>query len=169
MHDSLIEAGNDGPHVDERRYADLLRLTSTGTFVMGLWNVIKIFMNMFSDIGDELLPEGVPVAVSVFGDAIILGFFFVVAISFRYFIWRSAGKEVSDGKKRYGYIVCAIVLMAYGVYAIVSFIRKVIDNDFTGFDITKFVFDFTSMIFLSELLYSAFKLREVRKELAESA
>ena len=169
MHGSLVEARNDGPHVDERRYAYLLKLTSTGTFVMGIWNVIKIFMDMFIDTEDIFLPEGVPIAISVVIDAIILGFFFILAISFRYLIWKDAGKEVSDGKERYGYIVCAIVLMIYGVYAIVSFIRSLVNNDFTGYDITKFVFDLTSMIFLSELLYSAFKLRKVRKKIAERA
>jgi hypothetical protein len=169
MHGSLVEARNDGPHVDERRYAYLLKLTSTGTFVMGIWNVIKIFMDMFIDTEDIFLPEGVPIAISVVIDAIILGFFFILAISFRYLIWKGAGKEVSDGKEWYGYIVCAIVLMIYDVYAIVSFIRSLVNNDFTGYDITKFVFDLTSMIFLSELLYSAFKLRKVRKKIAERA
>ena len=169
MHGSLVEARNERRYVDERRYAYLLKLTSTGTFVMGIWNVIKVFMGMFSDIGDELLPEGIPVAVSVFGNVIILGFFFFLAISFRYFIWKGAGKEVRDGKERYGYIVCAIILMAYGVFAIASFIRHLVNNDFTGYDITKFIFDLTSMFFLSEMLYSAFKLRKVRIEIAERA
>ena len=81
MHGSLVEARNDGPHVDERRYAYLLKLTSTGTFVMGIWNVIKIFMDMFIDTEDIFLPEGVPIAISVVIDAIILGFFFILAIS----------------------------------------------------------------------------------------
>ena len=97
MHGSLVEARNDRPHVDERRYAYLLKLTSTGTFVMGIWNVIKIFMDMFSEIGDKLLPEGVPIAFSVVSDAVLISFFFVLAMSFRLFIWKGAGKEVRDG------------------------------------------------------------------------
>ena len=167
-HDSLVKANNDGLHVDERRYASTLKLTAGGTLAMGIWSLIKAFLEMFSEMGDDLGFEGLPLFISAFGAVFVFAVFFVIAISLRYMIWKGASKEAEDGKKRNGYIVCAIVIMAYVVYAVVYFVQKVINKDADGYEITKLIFDITSFVFLCELLHSTFELRKTRKEIAEA-
>ena len=166
-HDSLVEARNDKLHVDERRCAGILKLTAGGTFVMGIWSLIKAFMEVLGEIGDEFHSNGLPYFANLFGVAIVFAVFFCIAILFRFIIWKSASKEAEDGKKRNGYIACAVFLMAYGVYSVVYFIQKAKSKDVSGYDITKLIFDLTSFVILCELLHSAFKLRKVREEIAE--
>ena len=164
---SFAAARNDKNHVDERRYAGILRLTAGGTLVMGIWSLIKAFMQMLGEIGDDLHSGELPYFISLFSAVFVFAVFFVIAISFRFIIWKSASKEAEDGKKRNGYIVCALALMAYGIYSVAYFIQKVISKDVDGYDITKLIFDMTSFVILCELLHCVFRLRKVRDEIAK--
>ena len=126
---SFIEARNDKLHVDERRYTKLLKTTAGGTLAMGIWSVIRSFMNAFEGTDEFFNVEGVQLVANIIGTMIIALLFFIAGISLRYIIWRGALKEATDGKRRYGYIVCAIVLMLYGVYAIVAFFYDLIKKN----------------------------------------
>ena len=64
---SFTEARNDKAHVDERRYAGILKLTADGTLIMGIWSLIKGYMETLSDMGSELIAGGIPVLIAIFG------------------------------------------------------------------------------------------------------
>lgn len=166
-HDSLVNPENDLSHVDERRYAAMLSLTAGGTLVMGIWSFVKTFMLSFSEIRSGVQTEGIPTVITVFGTALVFAFFFVIVIMFRFIIWKGASGEARDGKERNAYITCAVVLIAFEVYNIFSFIRRVISKDMEGHDLTTMIFDLTSLVILCELLHYAFRLRKTRKENSE--
>ena len=168
MHGSSAAARNDKLHVDERRYANTIKLTADGTLLMGIWNLLKVVINTFSDMGEQMRNGEVPYLFAVFGVTLVMAVFFVIGISFRFIIWKGARKESADGKKRNAYIICAAALLAYGVYAFALFIQKAVSGSVEASEITKLVFDLTSFIILCELLYCAIKLRKVRAELAGS-
>ena len=166
---SFIEARNDLLHIDERRYSKKLKTTASGTLVMGIWSILRTFLSTFDNLGDIFSTKGGELAAAIFGATIVFVLFFVIGISFRYMIWRGAVREAEDGKKRYWYIVCALVLVTYGIYAVGSFIYKLIDTrEIEVEGIIIFVFDLTSFILLCELLNSSFRLRKARKEMAAS-
>ena len=167
-HESLVEAGNDRLHVDERRYANTLKLTGSGTLVMGIWSLLKTFLNVFGEMGDELRAEEMPYFIAVFGVAIVFAVIFVIGISLRYIVWKGSRRESAGGRKRNGYIVCAVLLMAYGVYAFGRFIQKLAGKEIAEYDVAKLIFDITSFVILLELLISAFRLRKIRKEIADT-
>ena len=160
---SFTEARNDKGHVDERRYAGILKLTADGTLIMGIWSLIKGYMETLSDMGSELIAGGIPVLIAIFGSVFAFALFFVIGISFRYMIWRGARKEADSGRKRNGYIACAIILLAYGVYAVAYFIYQAVRKEADVQGVLKLIFDVTSFIILCELIASAFRLRKVRK------
>lgn len=151
-HESLADAKNDRLHVDERRYASLLKLTAGGTLVMGIWSMLKILMNTFT----------IPVS-----GAASFAVLFAIVIFLRYTVWTGASKEANDGKRRTDYIACTLILLAYGVFTVIRLIRDLISRAVTGQDISGFIFDLTSMILLCEVLHSAFRLRKVREGTAE--
>ena len=163
---SFAEARNDKNHVDERRYSSTLKLTARGTLVMGIWSLIKCFMGMLGEKGSELINDEVPILITIFGSVLVFSFFFIIGISFRYLVWRGACREAASGKSKNGYIVCAIILLAYGVYAVSYFIYKAVRKDVDVQDVLKLIFDVTSFVILCELIASAFGLRRVRKEIS---
>ena len=167
MYDSFAQALNDKDHVEERRRANALKLTAGGTLVMGIWSLLKIFMNVFGDM--EVSADGIPHVIAAFGVAMVFIAMFVIGISLRYMVWRGACREAADGKKRNGFIVCAFLIMIYDVYTVAGFIEDMISGNTAEYDITTLVFDITSFIILLELVVSAFKLRKVRKETAAGA
>lgn len=162
---SFAEARNDKFHVDERRYSSILKLTANGTLVMGIWNLIKCFMGMIGDMGSEIIADEVPLLIAIFGSAVVFAFFFMIGISLRYLVWRGACREASSGQSKNGYIVCAIILLAYGVYAVAYFIYQAVRKEADVQAVLKLIFDVTSFVFLCELIASAFRLRKVRKEI----
>ena len=167
-HGSCIEAKNGRDQVDERRCASMLKLTASGTLYMGIWSFLKAFMSVFGDMKAEMKEGSIPYAIAVIGVAAVFAVIFVIGISFRYLVWRGAHKEAETGQIRNGYVLCAVFLIAYGVYAIGSFICSIIGNGADGSDITKVIFDITSFAILCELLFSVFKLRKVRRGIAAS-
>ena len=162
---SFTEARNDKGHVDERRYAGILKLTADGTLIMGIWSLIKGYMETLSDMGSDLIADGIPVLIAIFGSVFAFALFFVIGISFRYMIWRGACKEADSGRKRNGYIACAIILLAYGLYEVASFIYRAVWKGTDAQDVLRLIFDATSLIIVCELIASAFRLRKVRDEL----
>ena len=162
---SFAEARNDKFHVDERRYSSILKLTATGTLIMGIWSLIKCFMGMLGEMGSELIGDEVPLLIAIFGSVFAFALFFVIGISFRYMIWRGARKEADSGRKRNGYIACAIILLAYGLYEVASFIYRAVWKGTDAQDVLRLIFDATSLIIVCELIASAFRLRIVRDEL----
>ena len=163
---SSTEARNDIDHVDERRYAGILKLTANGTLTMGIWSLIRCFMGMPGEMRSDFIADEVPVLIAIFGSVLIFALFFILGISFRFMVWRGALREAASGKKRNGYIVCAILILAYDVYAIAYFIYKVISKDADVQDVLKLIFDITSFAIVWKLISSAFRLRSVRKEIA---
>ena len=162
---SFAEARNDKDHVDERRCSSILKLTADGTLIMGIWSLIKTFMETLRDTGSELIAGGIPALIAIFGSVFVFALFFVIGISFRFMIWRGARREADSGRKRNGYIACAVILLALGLYEVTSFIYWAVWKGTDAQDVLRFIFDATSFIILCELLASAFRLRKVREEI----
>ena len=165
---SFKEAKNDKGHVDERRYAGTLKSTARGTLIMGIWSLIKSFMGMLGENASAFKASGDPALIAIFGSVVVFAVVFVIGISLRFIICRGACREAASGKKKNGYIVCAIMLLTYGVYAVAYFIYQVFSKNADAQDILKFVFDVTSFVILCELIASAYRLRKVRDELEDS-
>ena len=145
----------------------MLKLTASGTLVMGIWSLLKTFMSVFGEMGDDLRTGEMPYFIAVLGVAIVFTVMFVITISFRFIVWKGARREAEGGEKRNGYIVCAVLLMVFGVYTGGAFIREVISGEADGYDITNFILDITSFIILLQLLICTFRLRKVRKDIAD--
>ena len=171
---SLVAANNDSLHVDERRYSNMLRVTANGILYMGIWTFIKLCMRMLDEIRgeiSEMYEPGNMVAVIIAGAVVTLllfALFLFVDLFFRFIVWKGAQREALSGKKSNAFVVCAIVLMLYGAYAIGSFFYFLFKRSgIEGDDVIKFVFDLTSFVLLWSMLSSSFKLRKIRFKIDE--
>lgn len=169
MHGSLAEARNDKNHVDERRYANLLSLTAVWTFMMGIFNLLECIMSVLGGLGDEFKTSGLVFLISVFVVVILSIVFASVQILFRYMIWKGARKEAEKGQEKNGYLAVAVLLTALGAYKTGMFIYRIFFKTVESAEVAEFLFGLMSLIVLCELLFSVFKLRKVRREMAASA
>lgn len=167
---ALFDAGNDDLHVDERRYADRLKVTANGIMYMGIWTFIKIFLNMLDETKEEMVDTIGEGTVALIAGIIVMVLLFLILLvldlALRYIVWRCAGKEATTGKKSFALIPGTIILMIYGAYAIGAFFHILItEKRVEGDDVVKLVFDVTSFILLWWILAATFKLRKTREEL----
>lgn len=171
MHSSLVAPHNDSLYIDERRYSDYLQLTADGILIMGLWSFIKGFIALMGDLSGEITESAETGLVAFIVEAVLGFFFFIILltadVSFRYVIWKNASIESQKGKRKNITVVFSIILMIYGAYIIsLFFVNVFTGRKIVGEDVISAVFDITSFLLLLNMLFSLFKLRRVRDDIA---
>lgn len=159
---------NQKNQVRLRRYQNLLILSGTGSIFFGFWTVIKSIMTFLtqSDLMNTIIGEDAndPFYVTI-------GYVFVILIllwilMLRVYIGLCARSEGYGKKKRWFYLVVAILMLAFDIYFFMGFNFN--SPVYTSvFDIiVSMIVDLTSMITLAEMIISAFIVKKLSKTTA---
>ena len=165
-----------------RRSLNSLSLCGTGAIGLGLWSVIKTIMTFFANrnyiaemISDIYTNSGVSEkevsykAVAFITYLIILAFL-VLVFSIRLYVGKCANAEAKKGKKRYLYLIIALLagfLYIYSCYLGILSIRDLtfneasLSDDINNFidQIAEFLLDLSSAGVLLALFFSAIRSR----------
>ena len=173
---------NDIDHILIRRSQNTLIVVGTGTILFSVWTVVKT-LGMIILLKDESV-AAIRKAVDESGFKlsdqslfyIVLAFTLIAMILFlavRIFIGLSAISEGRGFRRRNGYLVLAVIMISISITAIVGnfFSAKsqepllVLSNDTS---LSAHIVEFTSVVMLVELVFSAIRIRRVRKRVRQS-
>ena len=152
-----------------RKNQNTLVAIGWGVIAFGIWSVIKGVLGaaLNTENMTELSRQGTP-ALAAFW--VMLGIALLIDLLLRMYVGRSAIREGKGEKKRWGYIVFAL-LMALTSTALtavsVYFVARNGTESVVQLAATMIV-ELTSVITLLELVFSAVKVRRLSRELKEA-
>ena len=176
---------NDIDQIRIRRSQNTLIVVGTGTILFSVWTVIKtlgaffLLKNESVDVVKEAAGE-IGVALSdqqVFYIVLaVMVLFMILFLAVRTFIGRSAILEGRGLRRGNGYLILASILIILGIASLVTSIFSTGSQEslsvFSVFSnytsLSTLIIEFTSMIMLVELVYSAIRIRIVRKRVRQS-
>ena len=177
---------NDIDHILIRRSQNTLIVVGTGTILFSVWTVVKT-------LGTLILLKDEAVAVvrkTADENGIIISdqhlFYIVLAVTLialllflavRTYIGLAAISEGRGIRRRMGYLILAVIMIIFNITAvIINFVSvksqdsidslAVFSNDTS---LSAHIIEITSIIMLVELVFSAIRIRIVRKRVSQSA
>ncbi len=177
---------NDIDHILIRRSQNTLIVVGTGTILFSVWTVVKT-------LGTLILLKDEAVAVvrkTADENGIIISdqhlFYIVLAVTLialllflavRTYIGLTAISEGRGLRRRIGYLILAVIMIIFNITAvIINFVSvksqdsidslAVFSNDTS---LSAHIIEITSIIMLVELVFSAIRIRIVRKRVSQSA
>lgn len=161
---------NSENRISIRKYHNQLKVTSNGVIILGLWSIFKTFLMTVSGYEVEGLENFERTTINVVFLCIFYAILLAIDFRIRLVIWRGAREEAYGRKKNNRYLVLAFILILLSVFSIFSIIRAFItkQEDDLSLTFTSFLVEITSFVILCELVYSGFKMRRIRAEIAES-
>ena len=167
---------------ERRRSLNSLSLCGTGAIGLGLWSVIKTIMTFFanrnyiaemiSDIytNSGVSKEEVSLKAVAFITYLLISAFLVLVFSIHLYVGKCANAEAKKGKKRYLYLIIALLagfLYIYSCYLGILSIRDLTFNEASLTDdinnsiyqIAEFLLDLSSAGVLLALFFSAIRSR----------
>ena len=161
---------NSEKRISIRKYHNQLKVTSNGGIILGLWSIFKTFLMTVSGYEVEGLENFERTTINVVFLCIFYAILLAIDFRIRLVIWRGAREEAYGRKKNNRYLVLAIILIFLSVLSMVSIIWAFItkQEDDLSLTFTSFLVEITSFVILCELVYSGFKLRRIRADIAEA-
>ncbi|MBQ6438609.1 MAG: hypothetical protein IJJ06_00555 [Mogibacterium sp.] len=174
---------NDIDHILIRRSENTLIVVGTGTILFSVWTVVKTLGMLFllKDESVAAVRKAVDESGFKLSDQSIFYIVLVVTLiimilflAVRIFIGLSAISEGRGSRRRKGYLVLAVIMIITSITAaaVNLFSAKsqeplvVLSNDAS---ISAHIVEFTSVVMLVELVFSAMRIRRVRKRVSQSA
>ena len=158
--------------VNLRRYSNTLAVSGAGVIAFGLWSIVKTILLsvMHPEVvgiipdDDSLLPRGVYIAMMISFLVLLLG----IDIGFRIYVGVSARAEGNGKKKHITYLVFAVILL---ILSMLSLWTDLIFNDYDSIldFLAAILVEITSMAAVIELIYSAVRVRRLRRKLESEA
>jgi len=149
-----------------RRYQNMLIISGTGTIVFGIWSILKTIINYSADIGslihlfDDVEADGLFKVLAYVLFALIV----LTDLGLRLIIGLSARSEGLGRKRRYAYIVLAVILAVISaILFIVLLVRFVLAGNIINTVVSMFV-EGTSLFALIELIISAVMVKTLTKK-----
>ena len=156
-----------------RKHQDMLIIIGTGVIAFGVWSVIKTVLyyalsrdEMLRILKEQGLEQGYEAGVYVL---IALALAFILGL--RIYIGLSARAEGVGKRRGNGYVVLAaimtlvnfggFVLSVAGAFELELTLDNIVDLSVT------FVVELTSIATMAELVYSALRVRNLRKQIAD--
>ena len=174
---------NDIDHILIRRSQNTLIVVGTGTILFSVWTVVKT-------LGTLILLKDQAVAVvrkTADENGIIISdqhlFYIVLAVTLialllflavRTYIGLTAISEGRGLRRRIGYLILAVIMIIFNITAVVmNFVSTTSQDSHAVFSedtsLSAHIIEITSIIMLVELVFSAIRIRIVRKRVSQSA
>ena len=174
---------NDIDHILIRRSQNTLIVVGTGTILFSVWTVVKT-------LGTLILLKDEAVAVvrkTADENGIIISdqhlFYIVLAVTLialllflavRTYIGLTAISEGRGLRRRIGYLILAVIMIIFNITAVVmNFVSTTSQDSHAVFSedtsLSAHIIEITSIIMLVELVFSAIRIRIVRKRVSQSA
>ena len=174
---------NDIDHILLRRSQNTLIVVGSGTILFSVWTVVKTLGSLFL-LRDELvaflrktidesglaIPDQYIFYIELAMVLIIMALFLV----FRTFIGLSAVAEGRGFRRNNGYLILAVLLIIFNVAVMAVNFFSVHSGEAplalsNGNSLPAQIIELTSIIMLFELVFSAIRIRNVRKRVGQSA
>lgn len=173
---------NDIDHILIRRSQNTLIVVGMGTILFSVWTVVKTLGSFFL-----LKDESVAVVKKAAGESgvalsdqqvfyvvlVVMVLFLILFLAARTFVGMSAISEGRGLRRRYGYLILASIMIILNIASFVtSFFSTRSQESISVFtndtSLSALIIELTSMIMLVELVYSAIRIRKVRKRVRQS-
>ena len=174
---------NDIDHIQIRRSQNTLIVVGMGTMLFGVWTVVKTLWSFFL-----LKDESVAVIKKAAGESgaalsdqqvfyvvlVIMVLLLILYLAARTFVGMSAMSEGRGWRKRNSYLIIASIMI---IIDIVSFVTSLFsagsqEESLSVFSnntsLSALIIELTSLFMLVDLVYSALKIRKVRKRVSQS-
>ena len=174
---------NDTDHILIRRSQNTLIVVGTGTILFSIWTVVKTLGSLI------LLKDEAIAAVRKTADEngiiisdqklfyIVLAFTLIIMLLFlavRTHIGLAAISEGRGLRRRMGYLILAVIMIIFNItVVIINFVSVKSQDPLVVFSedtsLSAHIIELTSLIMLVELVFSAIRIRRVRKRVSQSA
>ena len=174
---------NDLDHILMRRSQNTLIVVGTGIILFSIWTVVKTLGSLI------LLKDEAVAAIRKTADeiGIILSdqilFYIELAVTLiamllflavRTYIGLAAISEGRGIRRRMGYLILAVIMIIFNITAVVmNFVSTTSQDSHAVFSedtsLSAHIIEITSIVMLVELVFSAIRIRRVRKRVSQSA
>ncbi|MBQ3429449.1 MAG: hypothetical protein IJH28_06710 [Mogibacterium sp.] len=173
---------NDNDHILIRRSQNTLIVVGLGTILFSVWTVVKTLGSFFL-----LKDESIAVVKKIAGEngfvlsdqlvfyavLAVMVICLIVFLAARTFVGMSAISEGRGSRRRNGYLVLASIMIILNTASLVtSFFSAKSQESISVFSndtsLSALIIELTSLIMLVELVYSAIRIRNVRKRVRQS-
>jgi hypothetical protein len=174
---------NDIDHILLRRSQNTLIVVGSGTILFSVWTVVKTLGVLFllKDESVAVVKKAIDETGIILSDqqvfCIVLVIMLVIMLLFlavRTFIGLSAISEGRGFRMRKGYLILAVIMIILSTAAAaINFFSARSQEYFVAFSnndsLPAHIIELTSMIMLVELVFSAIRIRRVRKRVSHNA
>ena len=174
---------NDIDQILIRRSQNTLIVVGTGTILFSVWTVIKTLGSLVL-LKDELIAV-IKKAITESGFVIPDQYIFYIGLALvliltilflavRTFIGLSAVSEGRGFRRKNGYLILAVIMIILNIAVIIINFVSVNSQESIGVlsndnSLSAQIIELTSIIMLVELVFSAIRIRRVRKRVSQSA
>ena len=150
-----------------RRQEDNLYVSGLGVIIMGIWNVVKLVMQMtlgsvpYIDFG-SVDPEIADFA-AIF-TVFILIVFFLAFVALHLFIGINAIKAAKRKKYRKGYFVGTIIVLLCASVSMISYTQSLKDLNNIDTTLAALLVDITTLYIFVTVIRSTVKIRKLKQE-----
>ena len=174
---------NDIDHILIRKSQNILIVVGTGTILFSVWTVVKTLGMLFllkdesvAYVRKALENNGIKISDQLIF-YILLAMMLIAMLIFlavRTYIGLSAISEGRGYRRRHGYLILAVLMILFNAVAVViNFISVKSEESLWVFgndtSLSAHINEFTSMAMLVELVFSAIRIRRVRKRVSQNA
>lgn len=162
-----MEARNDEVRIEIRKCVNLLRVTSDGVLIFGVWSLIKGVMLVLTDPQtgsiDGTQSSGSPLLSTASALAGVV-LFWLIEMYFRLKVRRGARREADgDGKRKNFYLFVAMIMMTISVASMALTVFLLIKGYAgPGNTAASLMLEITSFVISFNLVRSAFRIRKLR-------
>lgn len=156
-----------------RKYENSLSVSGLVVILFGLWSVLKLGLRLvFSTLGlmntaeDTIVDPEIQKGFLYLAIAILA--VLILELGLRLYIGLTARAESRGKKKTVVYLIIAVLLAAYSVYSLVALIRSFAAVDFFE-SLVSVLVELSGLFALAELIFSAIKVKQIRKKMEEEA
>ena len=154
---------------EQRKCQSNLRIISSGFILLAFWDILKTVAGMvFTDsMGIAEIPPEDRIAVLIMA-IIMVGIFVAIDLKIRFFIARRARAEARGERPGFMYIVWIAIICLLSALAAAGSVYELvngIEDPNKIADTAAYLFmDVTMTIISAEFIYSAIRLRRIKKE-----
>ena len=174
---------NDIDHILIRRSQNTLIVVGSGTILFSIWTVVKTLgsLILLNDEAVAAIRKTADEIGIILSDQIL--FYIELAVTLiamllflavRTYIGLAAISEGRGIRRRMGYLILAVIMIIFNITAVVmNFVSTTSQDSHAVFSedtsLSAHIIEITSIVMLVELVFSAIRIRRVRKRVSQSA
>jgi hypothetical protein len=174
---------NDIDHILLRKSQNTLIVVGTGTILFSIWTVVKLLGSLLilkddlvALVGKALVKNGIIISDQqvFYVVLVVLLIMMTLFLAVRAYIGLSAISEGRGLRRRTGHLILAVIMIIINIsVTVINFFSAksqellgVISNDTS---ISAHIIELTSILMLGDLVFSAIRIRRVRKRISQGA